>query len=126
MKNLKTTLFLAAALLGAFGMLSFRTIMDTATDSENTYCDSTEKSELVVLLNDSTDTDSLTLSNALLIALSDSTGTDSLAIANASAFADEDTTETKTDDEDTEALINSYMVNAYASDSTDVDSLSAV
>lgn len=127
MKNFKTTLFLASALLGAFGLLSFRPVLDAVGDSDKLYCDSTEKSELVVFLCDSTETDSLTLTNALILALNDSTETDSLVASSALVYAGCDTTETKTDDDgDTKELINMYVLNSFASDSTEVDSVNAV
>lgn len=124
MKNFKTTLFLAATLFGAFSLLSFRPVVEAVNSSDKLYCDSAEKSELVVFLNDSTETDSLALSSLIIQALNDSTQTDSLVALYAIAFSECDSTETKTDDE--ESLYNLYVMKAFASDSTEVDSLSAV
>lgn len=126
MKNFKTTLFLTAALLGAFGLLSFRPVLDAVGDSDKLYCDSTEKSELAIFLCDSTEADSLALTNALIQALNDSTETDSLVASAAIVYVGCDTTKTKTEDGDTEELINMYVLNSFASDSTEVDSVSAV
>jgi hypothetical protein len=109
MKNLKITILMASALVGAFGLLSFRPAADTTNDWSKTYCDSTDK-ELISFVVDSTDTDTVELAGMFQ---NDTTDTDTIALA---LIFQNDTT-----DGDTLEFTNALFL--ALNDSTEVDSL---